>query len=72
MLTTVALDEESGVLWFLSEKGSATKGIEVGKGLELVDLLVALVVIYETEQEPSFSLDPKDPKNVQGPWLKKV
>ena len=61
-------DPVSGSIVLLSNNSGAAVS-----GIKAEDFAVALRLAYsESPHEPTFSLDPADPKNPTGPWLQKV
>ena len=61
-------DPASGSIVLLSDKDDATVS-----GIKAEDFAVALRLAYsQSPEDASFSLDPADPRNPEGPWLQKV
>ena len=60
-------DREKQLLILISDKNLAITSIKAE------DLAIALTLVFgRTPQDPQFSLDPADPKNPRGKWLKAV
>jgi YD repeat-containing protein len=61
-------DPATGSIVLLSDNSGAAVS-----GLKAEDFAIALQLAYsDSPEEAAFSLDPADPKNPRGPWLKKV
>ena len=66
-ITGAVFDPEKECLVLLSDKDLSVPS------LKPEDLAVALMSVFRSEpQDPQFSLDPADPKNPKGKWLKAV
>ncbi len=67
LITGAVFDPESHCLVLLGEKNLSVPSIKPE------DLAIALLSVFGTQPfDPKFSLDPADPKNPKGKWLKAV
>lgn len=69
-ISSFKLDVANGVL--LMEDQAAQVKLLDNVRVSYEDFLVALIIVYNYRSQPQFSLDPSDPSNVDGPFLKKL